>query len=134
MFEIALRRLTAALQIFSVIFGYIGILIVGVTYGLASVVEAVGLVLLPIPLLYGLSSYMLWRDRLAGYVFSFILNILALLDIETESFSFSYSNGFFLNLEFEFIMIDIWSFFLIFSLIVLLIVKFLRIFSGKPEG
>ena len=88
MFEIALRRLTVALQIFSVIFGYIGLLIIGITYGLGSVVEAIGLVLLPIPLLYGLSSYMLWRDRLSGFVFSFFLNILALLDIETETFSF----------------------------------------------
>ena len=134
MFEIALRRLTAALQLFSVIFGYIGVLIIGVTYGLGSVVEAIGLVLLPIPLLYGLSSYMLWRDRLSGYVFSFIFNILALVDIETESFSFSYSNGFFLNLEFEFFKIDIWSFFLIFCLILLLIVKFVKTISGKPEG
>ena len=63
--------------------------------------------LIPIPYIIG--TVLLWQKKKSGLVISFILNLLALIDITTDNFSFYLTNGFQFNIENSGIGLDLWT-------------------------
>jgi hypothetical protein len=132
--RIVFRRFIASIQALSALFGFIGVFSIGTSYGLGYHLAGLGLFLLPVPLFSIFASYLLWRDKVSGYFLSFFLNFLALVDIKIDTLSFSYSNGFVLNLDFEVFLIDLWSLFLLVCLFTLTAIKVLTWDEAKTGG
>jgi len=65
------------------------------------------ILLIPIPYIIG--TVLLWQKKKSGLVISFILNLLALIDITTDNFSFYLSNGFQFLIENSGVGIDLWT-------------------------
>lgn len=62
-----------------------------------------------IPIPYIIGTVLLWQKKKSGLVISFILNLLALVDITTDNFSFYLTNGFEIIIENSGIGIDLWT-------------------------
>jgi hypothetical protein len=123
-----LQKAGAVLVIATSIIGILMIAVALVTSGFHVEIGLIAILVMIIPVIYALGGYWMWKGSPKGILISIIITGLALLDIETENFSFALRTGLYLNIEFDNIAIDMWSAFI---LIVLILASIQRLRSNK---